>query len=48
MDPTDPNNDLTPGFTLTDQAVYSWYLEAQDSYGNQALSSVTFQASGFL
>ncbi len=48
IDPTDPNNDLTPGFTLTDQVMYSWYLEAQDSFGNQALSSVTFQASGLL
>lgn len=48
IDPTDANNDLTPGFTLTDQSVYSWDLNAQDGYGNQALSSVAFQASGFL
>jgi hypothetical protein len=48
IDPTDSSNDLTPGFFLTSGANYSWYLEAQDSYGNQALSSVTFEASGFL
>ncbi len=48
IDPTDPNNDLTPGFVLTDQTVYSWELNAQDSFGNQALSSVSFQASGLL
>jgi hypothetical protein len=48
IDPTDPNNDLTSGFTLTDQAFYSWQLNALDAYGNQALTSVTFQASGFL
>jgi len=48
IDPTDPNNDLTPGFALTSQTVYSWDLSARDIYGNQALSSVAFQASGFL
>ena len=48
IDPTDASNDLTSGFTLTDQAMYSWQLNAADAYGNQALTSVTFQASGFL
>ena len=48
IDPTDPNNDLTPGFYLTDGVIYSWYLDAQDSYGNQALSSVSFKGNGFL
>jgi large repetitive protein len=47
MDPTDPSNVPTvPG--LTDTALYTWGIQAQDSYGNQALTVQVFQASGEL
>jgi hypothetical protein len=48
IDPTDPSNDLAPSFALTDQAIYSWEIQAQDSNGNQAITVQAFQASGFL
>jgi hypothetical protein len=48
VDPTDSTNDLPPGFALTTLTQYSWQVQAQDSNGNQALTSVTFQASGVL
>ena len=48
IDPTDPSNDLAPTFTLTDQAIYTWELQAEDSGGNQAIAIQAFQASGFL
>jgi hypothetical protein len=48
IDPTDPTNDLAPTFALTDQAIYSWDIQAEDSNGNQAISVQAFQASGFL
>jgi hypothetical protein len=48
VDPNDPSNDLPPGFFLTDQAMYTWGIQAQDSNGNQALTVQVFQASGFL
>ena len=48
IDPTDASNDLTPGFALTDQANYSWQIQAQDNSGNQALTVQYFQASSFL
>jgi hypothetical protein len=48
IDPTDANNDLAPGFGLTDKAVYGWQIQAQDSNGNQALTVQFFQASALL
>jgi hypothetical protein len=33
---------------LTDTALYTWGIQAQDSYGNQALTVQVFQASGEL
>ena len=47
-DPTDPNNDLQSGVVLLDSTNYTWYIQAQDSNGNQALTQVMFGASGFL
>jgi hypothetical protein len=48
VDPTDSSNNLPSGFFLTSSTQYSWQVQAQDSNGNQALTSVTFQASGVL
>jgi len=48
IDPTDPANDLASGVMLTDQEIYSWQMQAQDSNGNQALAVQYFQASGLL
>ncbi len=48
VDPTDASNDLTPGTVLTDLALYTWGIQAQDNHGNQALNTQIFEASGFL
>ena len=48
IDPTDASNDLAPGVFLTDLAMYSWEIQAQDGSGNQAITAQAFQASGFL
>jgi hypothetical protein len=47
VDPTDASN--VPTVTgLTDTALYTWEIQAQDNYGNQALTVQVFEASGFL
>jgi hypothetical protein len=48
VDPNDPGNDLPPGVVLTDQAMYTWGIQAQDNNGNQALVIQVFQANSFL
>jgi hypothetical protein len=48
VDPTDASNDLASGVVLTDLAMYSWEIQAQDGNGNQAIAVQVFQASGFL
>jgi hypothetical protein len=48
VDPTDASNDLVPGTYLTDSALYTWGIQAQDNNGNQALTVQIFEASGFL
>ena len=48
VDPTDASNDLAPGTVLTDLALYTWGIQAQDDLGNQALTVQVFEASGFL
>jgi hypothetical protein len=47
VDPTDPGNVPTvPG--LTDKALYTWGIQAQDNNGNQALTVQVFQANAEL
>ncbi len=47
-DPTDPGNNLSSETVLTDQEMYSWQIQVQDSNGNQAITVQFFQASKWL
>ena len=42
-DPTNPNNDLPPGFTLNGSTNYNWQIQATDIYGNSAQVQVSFE-----